>query len=161
MFEKISSSDIALIAAVVSPVAVVLINTFAQNRKDKNIFYFRHQCEVVETYLKTLGQYIYTDFSKEAATNYGIAHAEIYMYIPQSLWFKIDNMDLSIGSAKNAHTEQYPLKHSEARVMYEELCKVLSPLSRNANWFVRKWRIHKLNKKFSNLPPNKKPNQTY
>ena len=154
MFDKFSSSDIALIAAVISPVVVVLINTFAQNHKEKTEFYFRHQCDVIESYLKSLGQYIYTEFSQEAATAYGVSHAEIYMYIPQSLWFKIDNMDVFLEKAKNASYSEYPKNLSMARVMYEELCKTLSPLSRNPNRFVRWYRKRRLDQKFSKLPPN-------
>ena len=148
MFEKFSSSDIALIAAVVSPVIVVLINAHKQTRKDINNFYFRHQFDVIETYLKSLGKYIYNECSSEAAATYGVAHAEIYMYIPSGMWYLIDNMDIHISQLKNATPENYDHKLAILKVMYEELCQSFAPFARNPSKLVYWWRRAKLSKKY-------------
>lgn len=146
MFDNLDSSDIALVAAVLSPVIVVIINTANQYAKDRSDFYLKHECEVVETYLKSLGRYIYDNDKQENASAYGTAHAEIYMYIPENLWYKIDNMDILLAQLKNTTFSTYPDKLSECRVMYEELCKTLSPLSRHPNRLIRFLRKKKLSR---------------
>lgn len=148
MFDKFSSSDIALIAAVISPVIVAVISEFRHSHREKVDFYYKHECDVIESYLKSLGQYIYNHHDQSAAANYGTAHAEIYMYIPHSMWYLIDNMDIHLSQLINAEFSEISHRLALAKVMYENLCKSFAPLSRHPNRAVRFFRRLQLSKTF-------------
>ena len=118
-------------ASVLSPIFVSLISNCFELKKHKANYYEAHRSAVIEDYLKSVGKYIFGT-SYEQETEFGGSVAEIFMYTPQEYWESIDAMNKAIAQIRETKDSENrkPLLHN-AKYQYFELCKDLSPLSRN------------------------------
>ena len=125
--EKVSIiiSSFALLVSVSSTILVSIINNRHQDKMFKKEFYEKRKCEVIENYLKCVGE-CYLNNTK-STDNVDIAEwiSEIYMYAPKELWADIDQMN-QILIDKKGHA-----KHSEElKENYIDFCKKFSDFSR-------------------------------
>ena len=88
-------------ASIASPILVAIINNKHQLKKQRVEYYDNHKNEVIENYLRAVGQFLYGD-AYEKDDNYGLCCAEIYMYVPKHLWNQVDEIDDSIRKLKTA-----------------------------------------------------------
>ena len=119
------------IGAVLSPIAVAIINNHYQSKRRYEEFYQQHRSDVIESYLRSIGKYIYCS-NEENTSNLGAGLAEIYMYAPKSLWEKIDQMNNMIF---NMYNDQY-YKDQDAyetllKKQYQDLCKAFYGFGRS------------------------------
>lgn len=119
-------------ASIVSPILVTIINNHYQAKKQQIEYYDNHKNQVIENYLRSIGQFLY-DFDYQKDQNYGSSCAEIYMYVPEKLWDKIDSLDDSIRQIENSNSyEQKQYLRSCAQNEFLELRKAFSDLGRTA-----------------------------
>lgn len=126
----------AMIAAVASPIIVAWINNRYQAKKENRDFYEKHRCEIIESYLRGIAQHLYSD-ARQFRAEYGIASAEIYMYVPASMWSMIDDMSECLISLEKMNPRNDPERElrnravQNAKEQYRDLCKAFSDFSRS------------------------------
>ena len=109
-------SGIALVAAVFSPVITAIVNNKYQSKINRQKYFDEHRAQVIENYIQSVGE-LCEDVDRESFRRaYGKNSKEIYLYIPESLWEKIDKIDESI----------YQRHHRDACILLTELCKELN-----------------------------------
>ena len=110
-----------------------IINNHYQAKKENREFYEKHRCEVIENYLKNTARHLYGNIhAHDYAADYASSLAEIYIYAPQELWEKIDEMNEIIIDLSNANEDpQRRYLETKAKQNYHELCKSFSDFSRS------------------------------
>lgn len=119
----------AFLSSVLSPILVQLISNYHQRKREKQEFVEKHKHEVIENYIKALGAHIYSgcrNGDREYATSIG----EIYMYVDQSLWGKINdltNLIIKMEQCTVYESEQLAILKN----LYNQLCEDFSIYARS------------------------------
>lgn len=109
-------SGIALVAAVLSPVITAIVNNKYQSKINRQKYFDEHRAQVIENYIQSVGE-LCEDVDRESFRRaYGRNSKEIYLYLPQELWSKVDSIDSLI----------YRNNHRQACIVLAELCKELN-----------------------------------
>ena len=106
-------SGIALVAAVLSPVITAIVNNTHQSKIDRQRYFDEHRAQVIENYIRSVGELCEDVDREQFRRSYGKNSKEIYLYLPESLWGKIDQIDYSV----------YQRHHRQACILLTELCK--------------------------------------
>lgn len=113
---------ISVFVSAISPIIIEKIKARRERKTWNRDFYEKHRCEVIENYLKAVGEYIFYP-SGTNESKFGCAVSEIFMYAPEDSWGVIQKMNEAIANYKG--TDRGYLK-----IQYFELCKLLAPLKR-------------------------------
>ena len=116
--------------SVLSPVLVQLISNRYQSKRAKQEFVEKHKHEVIENYMKAVGAHIYSG-CRNGDRDYASTIGEIYMYVDQSLWGKVEELTNEIVSLER-NTVVPPDQLIHAKELYIDLCKSLSVYSRGS-----------------------------
>ncbi len=109
-------SGIALVAAVVSPVITALVNNKHQLQLKNIEYYSHHRATAIENYIYIVGQICSETVCEPYLSTYGRISKEIYLYLPQTFWKEIDDIDNLIQNQK----------FRDASSLLSELCKRLN-----------------------------------
>lgn len=116
----VALASIALSALTVTVQLIVKIIDHKNQRKNREFdFYQKHRAEAIEAYIHYTGAHIK---SRNKYSEYGFNQFEIYMYIDQSLWSYIDEIQALLTSPGNGA----PCNFKAAEETLQELCKKLS-----------------------------------
>ena len=85
-------AGIALVVSVVSPVLTAISNNRFHLKLMRKEFYHKHRAEVIEGYLSSAGQIIYSASSENLAAFGKFSH-EIYLYADASMWDDIKELN--------------------------------------------------------------------
>lgn len=138
----------ALLLAIASPVITTIANNCYNATVWKLEYYEKHRAEVIETYLKSIGEYIYSP-REEAKIKYAQSLGEIFMYVQQEEMRKaIEAVNSALVTLDNMRTVDNALKavdknhnynaemmknQNEAKNTHLLLCQALTPLVRKTN----------------------------
>ena len=120
----------AFLSSVLSPILVQLITNYHQRKRGKLEFVEKHKHEVIENYIKAVGAHIYSG-CRNGDRDYASTIGEIYMYVDQSLWGKVEELTNEIVSLER-NTVVPPDQLIHAKELYIDLCKSLSVYSRDS-----------------------------
>lgn len=116
----------SLIFSLASPIVTSVINghysikekkltDHSDLTKENNNFYTRHRAEVIESYISNAGAVIY-HHNNSAKTDFGKCSTEIYLYIDESEWTLIDEINGGIASSS----------YDNSRESLEKLSKIIA-----------------------------------
>jgi hypothetical protein len=109
-------SGIALIVAISSPIINSIINNKFQLKLNKQRFLVEHRAEVIEKFVHSVGELCGDIEREQFLREYSKNSSEIYLYIPENLWEKVDKINSLI----------FENNYSEARKTLLEFCKCLN-----------------------------------
>lgn len=108
-------SLVALAASVLSPILTALITNHHQRKMHEINFFETHRAETIERYIQAAGAVIRSG-TQSTFTEYGACLGEIYFYVPQDLWWHLDQI---------SHFLNEP-NYKSAADHFTELCKKLA-----------------------------------
>ena len=129
-------ATIALLSAISSPIITAYFNNRYLLKKHDLDFYYSHRSQVIESYLRAVGKYIYSP-SHESFAELGVSLSEIFMYTPRDLWPDIEKMNTYIveyGELRSDYSSDNKEKIEKNKTLlklhYECLCQSFSDLAR-------------------------------
>ena len=123
---SLTISIVSLVSTACSPVIANILNNAHQARMFKKEFYEKRKCEVVENYLKSIGNcLLYNSVENKKALSEWTS--EIYMYTPQRLWDDIDEMNKKLFVFIDSN---YNRADNELIFQYLNFCKKFHRFSR-------------------------------
>lgn len=95
---------ITALSAIIAPFLTAIVNNRHQLRIRELDFYQKKKIETIEEYLKATSEYLAT-LNSLSESRYNSVAGRIFLYTPQSLWPKLDELNACIthegGSNKN------------------------------------------------------------
>lgn len=88
-------SNIPLILAILSPIISTFLTHRYQMKMRSADFYDKHRAEAIENYIHSVGMLIQTSHC-DGLDEYGKAFSEIYLYVPNSSWNIIEDIDSAL-----------------------------------------------------------------
>ena len=113
-------SAITLLSTTLSSVLTVLIKNHHDRKMVEANFYTHHRAEVIENYLSAASTVVRVS-SVENRCEFGKRSLEIYFYIPQQLWSKVDEINHILLDSHNQTDKDYVFG------LLSDLCKELEP----------------------------------
>ena len=109
-------SGIALIVAIISPIATTILANRHQDKVWNRSNYTLHRSDVIEQYIKNTGALLKSSSRHELA-DYGKYYGEIFFYTSAEEWEMIEEIDKSITARQIGAEDQQ---------LFNDLCKKLS-----------------------------------